>query len=137
MKKYCASVLFTLIWCVGLTEGALASDRREVVVTVPYEFVAGGKTLPAGTYTVTRLGDGQRELSISSYENRSGVFILPVEYDDQLGGDSKVIFEQVRDQRFLSKIETPDGTYTLPVPRPANIVAGTKQHQGMSASGAN
>ena len=137
MKRYCASILCTLICCVGLTDGALAVEKREVTVTVPYEFVAGGKTLPAGTYTVTRVNFERRELSISSYENRSGVLVLPIEFDDQLAGDPKLIFEQVGDRRVLSKIETLYGVYTLPEPRSANIVAGAKQQQGMAASGTN
>lgn len=137
MKKYRASILLTLICCIGLAEGARAMEKREVTVTVPYEFVAGGKTLPAGTYTVSRVSFEQGELSISSYENRSGVLVLPIEFDDQLAGDPKLIFEQIGDRRVLSKIETLYGVYTLPEPRSANIVAGAKQQQGMSASGTN
>ena len=137
MKKYFASVLFALICCVGFTESALAANRREVTVTVPYEFVAGGQRLSAGTYVVTRVSDERRELSISSYDDRSSVFVLPIEFDDQLAGDSKLIFEQVGDQRVLSEIETLDGTYMLPVSRSGNTVVLAKQHQGMSVSGTN
>jgi hypothetical protein len=135
MKKYYASTLLTLICFIGLGVGARAEEKREVIVTVPYEFVAGGKTLPAGTYAVSRASAQRKELSISSYENRSSVFITPIEFEDQLAGSSKVTFEQVGDLRFLSKIETLDGVYTLAVPRSVNMVASGKQQQGMSASG--
>jgi hypothetical protein len=137
MKNYYASILLTLICLTGLGVSARAEGKREVIVTVPYEFVAGGKTLPAGTYTVSRVSDQRNELIIISYENRSSVFVIPIDFDDQLIGNPKVIFEQAGDRRILRKIETLDGVYTLPEPRSANIVAGAKQQQGMSASGTN
>jgi hypothetical protein len=137
MKKYYASTLLTLTCLFGLGVNARAQGKAELVVTVPYEFVAGGNTLPAGKYIVSRASEQRSELSISSYENRSSVFVMSTEFDDHLAGNPKVIFEQVGDVRILSKIETLDGVYTLPEPRSANIVAGAKQQQGMSASGAN
>jgi hypothetical protein len=137
MKKHYASILLTLICLTGLGVSARAEGKREIIVTVPYEFVAGGKTLPAGSYTVSHVNDQRNRLIISSYENHSIVIVSPIEFNDQLAGNAKVIFEQVGDLHILSKIETLDGVYTLPEPRPVNIVAGAKQHQGMSASGTN
>jgi hypothetical protein len=134
MKKYYVSTLLTLICCIGLGVGARAEEKPELIVTVPYEFVAGGNTLPAGKYTVSSVNEG-RELIISSYETRSGVFVAPIEFDGQLVGNSKVVFDQVGDLHFLSKIETLGGVYTLALPHSVNIVAGAKQQQGMSASG--
>lgn len=50
----------------------MAQTHLEVIVKIPYEFVAGGRTLPAGTCTVSRLSDDRRgSLSIVSYEQRS------------------------------------------------------------------
>jgi hypothetical protein len=134
MKTYYASALLTLICFIGLGVGAQAEQKPELIVTVPYEFVAGGSTLPAGKYTVSRVNGG-KELIISSYETRSGVFVAPIEFDGQLVGNAKVVFDQVGDMHFLSEIETLDGAYTLTVPRSVNMVAGAKQQQGMSASG--
>ena len=69
MKKQYASILLTLTCLLGLGVGAEGQSQREVIVTVPYEFVAGGKTLPAGTYTVTHVSEDRFSgLIISSYE---------------------------------------------------------------------
>ncbi len=47
MKKY-SMLAFALILALGLGTRANAQEEGKVVVTVPFEFIAGGKTLPAG-----------------------------------------------------------------------------------------
>ena len=138
MKTKFASILLTLASLTGLVVSAAAQNRREVVVTVPYEFVAGGETLPAGTYTVTRLSDNRLGgLSISGYETKASVFVMASEFESRPLSGYKVTFEQVGDVHFLRTIDVPDGVYTIPLPRSMNLIARTKQHDGMSASGAN
>ena len=138
MKKQYASILLTLTCLLGLGVGAEGQSQREVVMTVPYEFVAGGKTLPAGTYTVTRVSqDRFGGLIISSYETGSSVFVMPDEFKSYPADNIKVSFKQVGDVHFLSKIETANGAYNIPVPRSATVVAGVKQHGDISASGTN
>ena len=135
MKKHYASILLTLVSLVSLGVGAEGQDRREVVVTVPYEFVAGGITLPAGAYTVSRINDQNAVLSISSYGSRSGAFVVASQFEYQPGENCRLVFEQVGDQHFLSKIQTLSGIYDLPVPRPATLMAGAKQHSDTPVSG--
>src|SRR6266446_2041422 len=55
MKMSYFTVVLTLTCLLGLGLGAHAQDAGRVVVKVPFEFVAGGKTLPAGIYTIGRL----------------------------------------------------------------------------------
>jgi len=138
MKKQYASILLTLTCFLGLGVGAEGQSQREVVVTVPYEFVAGGKTLSAGTYTVTRVSEDRfGGLIISSYENRSSAVVMPNEFESYPADNIKVSFKQIDDVHFLSKIETGNGAYNIPVPHSATMVAGVKQHGDMSASGTN
>ena len=138
MKKHHESMLLTLTCCMVLGVDAEGQAQREVVMTVPYEFVTGDKTLPAGTYTVTRVsGDRFGGLIISSYETRSSVFVIPNEFDSYPTDNIKVSFRQIGDVHLLSKIETADGAYNIPVPHSATVVAGVKQHGDMSASGTN
>ena len=54
MKKY-ARILVALSFLLGLGVAAEAEIRPEIIVTMPFEFVVSGKTLPAGTYTASRL----------------------------------------------------------------------------------
>ena len=45
MKQY-ARILIAVILLSGLGVAAQAESRTEIVVTLPFEFVAGGKTFP-------------------------------------------------------------------------------------------
>ena len=136
MKYQLGNTLLILTSLCGLVVGARAETRPEVIVTIPYAFVAGGRTLPAGRYTVNRLSDDRRSgLSIVSYEQRSGVFVLTTQFENQPADDAKVRFERVGDMYYLSSIETLDGVYTVPVPRSISVVAKSKHGGSVSASG--
>jgi hypothetical protein len=58
MKKSYLTAVLTLTCLLGLGISARAQDTEEVRVNVPFEFVAGGATLPAGTYTAGRVSPG-------------------------------------------------------------------------------
>ncbi len=137
MKRQYACILLALASFLALGVGAEAQVQREVVVVVPFEFVAAGTTLPAGTYTVSRVSEaGLSGLALSSYENRSSVFVIPSQFESY-PGDAKLGFKQIGDAHFLSNIETANGVYSIPVPRSNTAVGRMKQHLGMSASGTN
>jgi hypothetical protein len=117
-KSYLTAVLM-LTCLLGVGVSARAQDPDAVVVKVPFEFVAGGATLPAGEYRVSRLNPGtNRELSIRGY-NTGAAFLLPLAFDDSAAAANQptVSFEHVGDKYFLSKIKTLGGVYTLPASR--------------------
>ena len=136
MKYQFGNALLILTSLFGLVVGASAETRREVTVTIPYQFVAGGRTLPAGTYTVSRLSDDRlTSLSIVSYEQRSGVLVLTNQFENRPGNDAKVSFERVGGMYYLSSIETLDGVYNVTLPRSISVLARSKHGGGTSASG--
>ncbi|HMJ21149.1 MAG TPA: hypothetical protein VK513_04550, partial [Terriglobales bacterium] len=80
MKKSLLAVVLTLTCLLGLGISARAQDLDKVVVNVPFEFVAGGQTLPAGEYNVSRVSDQAfPALAIRSYDNNA--FLLPMFFD--------------------------------------------------------
>src|ERR1700751_1600489 len=136
MKYQLGNTLLILTSLCGLVVGARGETRPELIVRIPYAFVAGGRTLPAGRYTVNRLSDDRRSgLSIVSYEQRSGVFVLTNQFENRPADDAKVRFERVGDMYYLSAIETLDGVYTVPVSRSISVVAKSKHGGSVSASG--
>lgn len=118
MKKQYLTVLFTLICVLGLGLGAHAQEEDTVVTKVPFDFVAGGKVLPAGTYRVSRVApaSGSRELELRSYETRASVFVIPTVFDNVQSDKAQLNFEHLGDSYFLSTIETPIGTYAIDIP---------------------
>ena len=136
MKYQFGNALLILTSLFGLVVGASAETRREVTVTIPYQFVAGGRTLPAGTYTVSRLSDDRLAgLSIVNYEERSGVLVLTNQFENRPADDAKVRFERVGDMYYLSSIQTLDGVYTVSLPHSISVLARSKHGGGTSASG--
>jgi hypothetical protein len=116
--------------------GGRAETHREVTVTIPYEFVAGGRTLPAGTYTVSRLSDDRLAgLSIVNYEQQSGVLVLTNQFENRPADDAKVRFERVGGMYYLSSIQTLGGVYTVPLPHAISVLARSNHGGGTSASG--
>jgi hypothetical protein len=115
-KSYLAAVLMlTFILGVGISAHAQGADT--VVVNVPFEFVAGSATLPAGDYRVSRLNPGvNQELFISGY-NTGGTFLLPLAFENSSASEPALSFDHVGGKYFLSKIKTLDHVYTMPASR--------------------
>lgn len=88
------------------------AQEGSVVVTVPFEFVVGGTTLPAGRYTVSR--NSSLDTSPLLVANRDhGAYLLPTAFDSTKGGNTSLSFEQIGSEPVLSQIKTLDGTYTI------------------------
>ena len=135
MKPQLASFLLIILGLFELAAGAKAETHGHVIVKVPYEFVVAGCTLPAGTYTVSRLSDDPPTgLTIASRELRSGVLLLANHFANHPADDTKVLFERIGDTYYLSSIELRDGVYTLSLPPSALLMAKSPHTDGMTAS---
>jgi hypothetical protein len=131
MKKLCLRILVVLVGFAGLGVAAKAQVVDQIIVKIPFQFVVAGTTLPAGTYRVHRVWDETSEaLILSSYENNAGVIVLPTEVKSAPTDKTQVSFETAGDEHFLSKIETADNVFTIPVSRAAILLAMGKSHTG-------
>ncbi len=133
MRKQYLTAVLTLICLLGLGVGALAEDKSEVV-DVPFEFVAGGKVLSGGTYSVSRVSSASDPRLIILIRSREeAVYLRPIAFDG-VSGDAQLNFEHVGDKYFLSKVKTSTGVYTIgdAVNKVAQKKAG---HEAMFSSG--
>jgi hypothetical protein len=136
MKTSYFAVVLTMACLLGLGLSAYAQDAGGVVVKVPFEFVAGGKTLPAGTYSVGRLSPGiHPSLIIDSKDNGAFALVLPIVSDGDSAGHTQLSFERVGGKYFLSKVETPAGVYTVLTARAMTKLAQMNDHGVTSSSG--
>jgi hypothetical protein len=133
VKKY-FTFIFALLVLFGVQLTAHAQMEGTVVATIPFEFIAAGKTLPAGTYTVSRASSGS-ELLISSRDN--GVFVIPVVQDSTPVDTPLVSFDKVSDAYFLHEVTTPQGTFLIDTHREESKLGQAKQHDGMTSSGSH
>ena len=131
-------IAIALLAFAGLAVPAPAQEAQ-VIVTVPFEFVAGTQTLPAGKYVISRESLAASPLLLYSHDG--GAFLLPTTFDDTQAGDSKLGFDQIGTEHVLSFIKTASGTYTIDNGREAQRltkVAKSNDHtpvSGMTSSG--
>lgn len=121
MKKQITRALAIIGLLLGLaantsqTFAARAAGR--LVFEVPFEFVAGGKTLPAGRYTVSRLaGDSARTLLIRRDDNRASVTVLTNAAGGAGGEVPRVSFKRYGERYFLSLVSAPGGEAARSLP---------------------
>src|ERR1700761_2760100 len=104
MKKY-AKILVAVTFLLGLGVAAKAETRPEIIAKFPFQFVVGGKTLPAGTYKVSRLGDDPLSVLGFPNENRTASgFVLPRSIAEPSSDKPKAGFERVGSRYLLSSI---------------------------------
>jgi len=136
MKKHCVRILSVFFGLAALALTAKGQAVDQLVVKIPYEFVVAGKTLPAGTYRINRVSDrDEKALAISSLENHAGVLVLSSEVADKTRSEQPSLsFQLVGDQHLLSKIQTADHVFTIPVSSPAVLESAMKKQNSPSGS---
>jgi hypothetical protein len=135
MKKSYFAVVLILMCLLGVGVSARAQDTDAVVVSVPFEFVAGSATLPAGEYRIDRVNPGvNRELAIRGY-NKGNAFLLPQEFADGSANEPTLSFEHVGGKYFLSRIKTLDGVYTLATSKEMVMLGQTSAPRAVPSSG--
>ena len=133
MKTFYVRFLSAFFGLAALAAASRAQDQ--VIVNVPYEFVVAGKTLPAGNYRVSRLSTNNiNELALTNVEKRTGVLLISGEVAPTREDKPAFSFEHVGDQYFLSKIETAEHIFTIPVSTKANQLVALKKQASPSAS---
>jgi hypothetical protein len=134
MRKTYLPILIGLIGiaCSGVAAKAQAVDQ--VVAKIPHEFVVDGKTFPSGSYKVERASTSDdRELLIRNVETNESALIAPTVVESSSTDHPALSFEHVGDELLLSKIETADHIFTIPVPRSEIMEAEARSHSGTSA----
>jgi hypothetical protein len=134
MNKYLVvGVLAAVFGMAAFAMAAKATTSDQLVVKVPYEFVVGGKTLPAGTYRVNRLSDSSTgELALVNLDNHAGVLLNASEWEDARVDQPKLQFQQIAGQYFLSTIQTAEHVFAIPVSKAA-VMEAMKSHQGSTS----
>jgi hypothetical protein len=136
MRRQCLRIVIALIGVAVFGIGVKAQVLDQIEVNIPYQFVVAGKTLPAGTYRVKRVGvTDPRLLILNSLETRATAIIHSTWVENSDTDKNEVSFVQVGDEHFLSKIETPNHLFTIAVSRSEILEGAAKSQNGSSASG--
>ena len=134
MKKY-TKIIVALTFLLGLGVGANAQTLPVAKVTLPFQFVVGKTTLPAGKYIVKRISAQPFDvLMITSYDKGTSVFVNPIEMENASAYNPNLSFRMVGEQHYLSRIQTPDYVYNFHLSGSATLAAAVKPHDTVSVS---
>jgi hypothetical protein len=134
MKKY-TRILVAIIFLLGLGVAANAQTQPVIAANMPFEFVAGKTTLPAGAYVVKRISAQPFDvLMITSRDNGTSVFVNPTEMEDASTYKPNMSFRKVGEQHVLSQVQTADYVYNFHVSRPVTLTAAAKPPDTVSVS---
>jgi hypothetical protein len=109
MKKYLISGLailcFLAVSGVAITSAQIDSDVT-IDADIPYAFVVGDKTLPAGKYTIRVSDDTNLNLMVvRSTDGRAAAFFQTQDTQaDQARRRTELVFNKIGDTYFLSQI---------------------------------
>jgi len=83
-----------------------AQNAGDLSVSIPFEFAAGGKTLPAGEYYVRRNFDGTRAvLRLVGKDSSVSVFLATHSVQtNKIQNDSKLVFNKYGQHLFLAQV---------------------------------
>ncbi|MGA2535826.1 MAG: hypothetical protein ABSF53_07425 [Terracidiphilus sp.] len=137
MNKYARTVV-AIAFFLGLAGAVKVQAEEADIVTVPFEFVVGAKTLPAGTYTVRSLSvDKSGALELSSQDYKNSMFVLPQLDESVFTGKPELSFQHVGDHYFLNTIQTTATIYRIHVPVSSMSETAMKTNDGAFASGSH
>ena|SRR5215831_12851468 len=90
---------------------AVAQSAR---ATVPFDFAIAGKAMPAGTYSVSEIGDS--EIRVANSES-SAVVLMHGQREERLTYQSaKLVFHKYGDKYFLAEVWNGAGNTGLQLP---------------------
>jgi len=134
MKGKFRTILILLVGLLALCTVTKAEGRDAIKLAVPFEFVVDGETLPAGTYTLRRLGDDKFEgLILRNETTGTSVFVHPIEIENASSDMPRVSFERFGEEHFLSKIQTSHDVYEI-VARSETLETTARAHQARPTS---
>ncbi|HKD85276.1 MAG TPA: hypothetical protein VKB58_11050 [Terriglobales bacterium] len=95
------------------------SDRQILTVNVPFNFTAGGMSLPAGQYEVLHVMNPSWIMLRTSDRNAIALVHVSVSPTTTESANNKLVFNRYRDKYFLSQVWT-SGDYQVHNCTPTN-----------------
>jgi hypothetical protein len=114
MKNIAAIALF--LASTFIAAGNASAQDRQVKANIPFSFTVGGRTLPAGEYSIGSRTSTPGVLSISSWENKVNILAMAIPgggYDEK---SNVLVFHRYGNQSFLSDLCAPGSSMNLHFP---------------------
>ena len=103
MFKFTVNTILAACFMASLCFGQVATARANI----PFDFIVGGKLLPAGQYLVK---DYAGAVALSSERNGHTVMALSHAESRNSGGPAQLVFNRYGDANFLTKVYATNST---------------------------
>lgn len=92
-----------------------ARAQDTAVSTVPFDFIIGNKTFPAGKYSIGRSPNDALggPLLIRSADGKTSAFFNPTTVESAQNDEAKLVFRHEGDKYFLAEIVGAEEVYTV------------------------
>jgi hypothetical protein len=109
MKKQTLKTFTMWSLLLMLTAVSVAAQSERSKITIPFSFIVGEKTLPAGEYTVEpNRRNSDRYWLVQNRDSRTSCLFTTMSVRaNQTQEETKLVFHRYGDQYFLSQIWTP------------------------------
>lgn len=108
MKKqaYTMIAMIVLVGSMAVAAQAQIGGRTQLIANIPFEFRVGGKTLPAGEYTLhqVNLASDHAVLQLRSRDGSAGAMVQMGSVIGKAQESAKVIFNRYGNQYFFAQV---------------------------------
>src|SRR5215207_9839446 len=108
MKKYLSLTMAIIIAAVAaITAEAQGNGTQHLRARIPFAFNVGGKSLPAGEYTITVLNPSsdRKVLQIRSTDGRVSAIIQTNQRKAKTAEQTKLVFNRYQDRYFFAQAQ--------------------------------
>ena len=99
-------LVFGLYMLTGLSSAPGYAEPGRMKAKVPFEFVVGGKILPAGEYQIVTV---PHRVDVQDARGKKLAVVLANEISEgSAGADAKIVFHCYSEECFLAEVWTPD-----------------------------
>jgi hypothetical protein len=113
MKRYLRPFLLVASLVAGALGMAQAQSADYLKVNVPFNFVAGNKALPAGTYEIRRVQDRDPNLLRMANSKGESALIYVAHSSSLASSNTRFVFAEDGEQFVLISLRTPSEDYRL------------------------
>jgi hypothetical protein len=112
MKRIITIAIFAFASILSVNKALAQAPAMQV--NVPFNFTAGNKLLPPGTYTITLVSAGAIEIRNRAQHISIGTVVLPDNRESENGGE--LVFARYGNQYFLHEISCPFASMNVSLP---------------------
>jgi hypothetical protein len=126
MKKQILNIVVTLSVIAVLSIAGFAGLSGPIKANIPFDFMAGGKMLPAGAYTVST-GVNQSTLEVRNLKTKQTVFAISQGLEVRAGSKPQLVFRRYGNQYFLAQATDYSSGIELPKSKAEREAAKAKR----------